>query len=59
MCRSLICSGGYHDDDEDVDRRKFEKFVQERIDIPLTDNGLYLTRTVLPQLTNALVEVGF
>ena len=53
-----MAGSGQRDDEDALDRLKFERFVQERIEIPISDNGLYLTRTVLPQLTNALAEVS-
>uniref|UniRef100_A0A1I7SUJ5 ANK_REP_REGION domain-containing protein n=2 Tax=Bursaphelenchus xylophilus TaxID=6326 RepID=A0A1I7SUJ5_BURXY len=45
------------DDMENMDRRKFEKLVEDKMDIPTSDNGLYLARTVAPVLTKALAEV--
>ncbi|CAD5214744.1 unnamed protein product [Bursaphelenchus okinawaensis] len=45
------------DDLENIDRRKFEKLVEDKMDIPTSDNGLYLARTVAPILTKALAEV--
>uniref|UniRef100_A0A0K0F5M1 ANK_REP_REGION domain-containing protein n=1 Tax=Strongyloides venezuelensis TaxID=75913 RepID=A0A0K0F5M1_STRVS len=45
------------DDDDEIDRQRYEKFMQERLDMPTSDNGLYLARTVAPVLTKALAEV--
>uniref|UniRef100_A0A915BIP8 ANK_REP_REGION domain-containing protein n=3 Tax=Parascaris univalens TaxID=6257 RepID=A0A915BIP8_PARUN len=53
---SLIDSARREEDDE-IDRRKFERLLQDKIDLPTSDNGLYLARTVAPVLTKALAEV--
>ncbi|VDK26375.1 unnamed protein product [Anisakis simplex] len=45
------------EEDDESDRHKFERLVQEKIDLPTSDNGLYLARTVAPVLTKALAEV--
>ncbi|KAI6240921.1 Ankyrin repeat and Ankyrin repeat-containing domain-containing protein [Aphelenchoides fujianensis] len=45
------------DEDEAADRHRFERLLQEKMDIPTSDNGLYLARTVAPVLTKALAEV--
>uniref|UniRef100_A0A915EIQ7 Uncharacterized protein n=1 Tax=Ditylenchus dipsaci TaxID=166011 RepID=A0A915EIQ7_9BILA len=42
---------------DDVDRNRFERLLQEKLDMPTSDNGLYLARTVAPVLTKALAEV--
>uniref|UniRef100_A0A914D337 Uncharacterized protein n=1 Tax=Acrobeloides nanus TaxID=290746 RepID=A0A914D337_9BILA len=44
-------------DDDDIDRNRFERLIQEKMDMPTSDNGLYLARTVAPVLTKALAEV--
>ncbi|KAI6235408.1 Ankyrin repeat and Ankyrin repeat-containing domain-containing protein [Aphelenchoides besseyi] len=45
------------DEEEVADRHRFERLLQEKMDIPTSDNGLYLARTVAPVLTKALAEV--
>lgn len=45
------------DESEMADRKRFERLIQEKMDIPTSDNGLYLARTVAPVLTKALAEV--
>lgn len=57
VCSSLIDSAR-RDEDDEIDRRKFERLLQDKIDLPTSDNGLYLARTVAPVLTKALAEVG-
>lgn len=42
---------------DDADRNRFERLLQEKLDMPTSDNGLYLARTVAPVLTRALAEV--
>lgn len=57
----LFSSGldsGRREDDDDTDRHRFERLLQEKMDMPTSDNGLYLARTVAPVLTKALAEVG-
>ncbi|KAH7727798.1 Protein F34D10.6 b [Aphelenchoides avenae] len=48
---------GRREDDDDTDRHRFERLLQEKMDMPTSDNGLYLARTVAPVLTKALAEV--
>lgn len=38
------------DEGEMVDQRRFERLIHEKMDIPTSDNGLYLARTVAPVL---------
>uniref|UniRef100_A0A183BUL8 ANK_REP_REGION domain-containing protein n=1 Tax=Globodera pallida TaxID=36090 RepID=A0A183BUL8_GLOPA len=45
------------DDEEDLEKRRFERLLHEKLDMPTSDNGLYLARTVAPVLTKALAEV--
>lgn len=40
-----------------ADNKRFEQLMQKKMDIPTSDNGLYLARTVAPVLTKALAEV--
>ncbi|KHN82408.1 Putative ankyrin repeat protein, partial [Toxocara canis] len=54
---SSLADSGHRDEDDENDRRKFERLVQDKIDLPTSDNGLYLARTVAPVLTKALAEV--
>lgn len=49
--------GGAGADGDGTDRRRFERLLQDKMDIPTSDNGLYLARTVAPVLTKALAEV--
>lgn len=53
---SLIDSGRNEIDDKD-DGEKFEKLIQSKLDLPTSENGLYLARTVAPVLTKALAEM--
>lgn len=48
---------GRRDDDDDINGSRFEKLLQDKLDLPTSDNGLYLARTVAPVLTKALAEV--
>uniref|UniRef100_A0A158P856 ANK_REP_REGION domain-containing protein n=1 Tax=Angiostrongylus cantonensis TaxID=6313 RepID=A0A158P856_ANGCA len=43
--------------DEDIDRHRFERIVHDRTDLPTSENGIYLARTVAPVLTKALAEI--
>ncbi|KJH52509.1 ankyrin repeat protein [Dictyocaulus viviparus] len=45
------------DDDDDTDRRRYERMVHGRTDLPTSENGIYLARTVAPALTKALAEI--
>uniref|UniRef100_A0A8R1HMB2 ANK_REP_REGION domain-containing protein n=1 Tax=Caenorhabditis japonica TaxID=281687 RepID=A0A8R1HMB2_CAEJA len=45
------------DEDESVERHRFEKTFRGKIDLPTSENGVYLARTVAPVLTKALAEV--
>ncbi|KAK6741808.1 hypothetical protein RB195_009591 [Necator americanus] len=54
---SVIDSARVHDDDDDTDRHRFERMVHGRTDLPTSENGIYLARTVAPVLTKALAEV--
>ncbi|VDM64064.1 unnamed protein product [Angiostrongylus costaricensis] len=45
-----------NEDDDDTDRRRFERMVHGRTDLPTSENGIYLARTVAPVLTKALAE---
>lgn len=45
------------DETEMADHKRFESLIQQKMDIPTSDNGLYLARTVAPVLTKALAEV--
>uniref|UniRef100_A0A914GVW4 Uncharacterized protein n=1 Tax=Globodera rostochiensis TaxID=31243 RepID=A0A914GVW4_GLORO len=45
------------DEEEDLEKRRFERLLHEKLDMPTSDNGLYLARTVAPVLTKALAEV--
>ncbi|KAL3089107.1 hypothetical protein niasHT_023571 [Heterodera trifolii] len=45
------------DEEEDMEKRRFERLLHEKLDMPTSDNGLYLARTVAPVLTKALAEV--
>ena len=61
MDSEMELDGDEHEDDLDeadvADHRRFERLIQEKMDIPTSDNGLYLARTVAPVLTKALAEV--
>jgi len=46
-----------NEENDDLDRNRFERLLQEKLDMPTSDNGLYLARTVAPVLTKALAEV--
>ncbi|PAV76297.1 hypothetical protein WR25_16953 isoform C [Diploscapter pachys] len=54
---SPVDSSRIYEDEEEVDRHKFEKMVHGRVDLPTSENGIYLARTVAPVLTKALAEV--
>ncbi|XGW18517.1 hypothetical protein V3C99_002825 [Haemonchus contortus] len=54
---SPMDSARLNDDDDDVERNRFEKMVLGRTDMPTSENGIYLARTVAPVLTKALAEV--
>ncbi|KAK0420633.1 hypothetical protein QR680_014803 [Steinernema hermaphroditum] len=54
---SSALDSGRHDEEEDYDRHRFERLMQEKMNLPTSDNGLYLARTVAPVLTKALAEV--
>uniref|UniRef100_A0A0M3HW63 ANK_REP_REGION domain-containing protein n=1 Tax=Ascaris lumbricoides TaxID=6252 RepID=A0A0M3HW63_ASCLU len=54
---SSLFDSARRDEDDEIDRRKFERLLQDKIDLPTSDNGLYLARTVAPVLTKALAEV--
>uniref|UniRef100_A0AC35TST0 ANK_REP_REGION domain-containing protein n=1 Tax=Rhabditophanes sp. KR3021 TaxID=114890 RepID=A0AC35TST0_9BILA len=55
---SVPVSARRENEDDDQDRHRYERFMQERMDgLPTSDNGLYLARTVAPILTKALAEV--
>ncbi|TKR64477.1 hypothetical protein L596_025002 [Steinernema carpocapsae] len=54
---SSILDSARHDEEEDYDRHRFERMMQEKMNLPTSDNGLYLARTVAPVLTKALAEV--
>uniref|UniRef100_A0AC34QFB3 Uncharacterized protein n=1 Tax=Panagrolaimus sp. JU765 TaxID=591449 RepID=A0AC34QFB3_9BILA len=56
LCSSLVDSGRHEDDDE-IDSNRFEKLIQDKLDLPTSENGLYLARTVAPVLTKALAEM--
>lgn len=45
-------------EEEDVIQNRFERLLQEKLDLPGSDNGIYLARTVAPVLTKALAEVN-
>lgn len=45
------------DEQDEFDRHNFEHYVSDRIELPTTENALYLARTVAPVLTKALAEV--
>ncbi|KAF1761479.1 hypothetical protein GCK72_009735 [Caenorhabditis remanei] len=45
------------DEDESIERHRFEKTFRGKIDLPTSENGVYLARTVAPVLTKALAEV--
>lgn len=47
------------DEDESLERHRFEKAFRGKIDLPTSENGVYLARTVAPVLTKALAEVRF
>jgi len=46
-------------EEEDKERSKFERLMMDKMELnmPASDNGLYLARTVAPVLTKALAEV--
>lgn len=46
-------------EEEDVIQTRFERFLQEKLDLPSSDNGIYLARTVAPILTKTLAEVSY
>ena len=54
---SVLDSARFMEDEDDVDRSKFEKMMNNRVDLPTSENGIYLARTVAPVLTKALAEV--
>ncbi|PIO71269.1 hypothetical protein TELCIR_06836 [Teladorsagia circumcincta] len=54
---SPVDSARINDDDDDVERNRFERMVLGRTDMPTSENGIYLARTVAPVLTKALAEV--
>ncbi|WKX99944.1 hypothetical protein Q1695_014649 [Nippostrongylus brasiliensis] len=45
------------EENDEMDRHRFEKMVHGRTDLPTSENGIYLARTVAPVLTKALAEV--
>ncbi|GMT20603.1 hypothetical protein PFISCL1PPCAC_11900 [Pristionchus fissidentatus] len=45
------------DEEEEVDRFRFEQLINNRVSQPTSENGIYLARTVAPVLTKALAEV--
>lgn len=57
----LVPVEGKTDDyeEEDVIQTRFERFLQEKLDLPSSDNGIYLARTVAPILTKTLAEVSY
>ncbi|KAJ1373911.1 hypothetical protein KIN20_036444 [Parelaphostrongylus tenuis] len=54
---STVDSARANEDEDDIDRRRFEHMVHGRTDLPTSENGIYLARTVAPILTKALAEV--
>ncbi|CAB3403422.1 unnamed protein product [Caenorhabditis bovis] len=58
---SFIDSARLIDDDDDdgvnVERHKIERMFRGKGDLPTSENGIYLARTVAPVLTKALAEV--
>ncbi|GMS90395.1 hypothetical protein PENTCL1PPCAC_12570, partial [Pristionchus entomophagus] len=45
------------DEEDEVDRFRFEQLINNRVSLPTSENGIYLARTVAPVLTKALAEV--
>ncbi|GMR43020.1 hypothetical protein PMAYCL1PPCAC_13215 [Pristionchus mayeri] len=45
------------DEEDEVDRFRFEQLINNRVSLPSSENGIYLARTVAPVLTKALAEV--
>ncbi|UMM24050.1 hypothetical protein L5515_004469 [Caenorhabditis briggsae] len=45
------------EDEESIGLHKLEKTMKGRIEMPTSENGVYLARTVAPVLTKALAEV--
>ncbi|CAI5445216.1 unnamed protein product [Caenorhabditis angaria] len=55
---SFVDSARFNDEeDEGIERHRFEKMFRGRIDLPTSENGIYLARTVAPVMTKALAEV--
>ncbi|CAJ0598821.1 unnamed protein product [Cylicocyclus nassatus] len=54
---SVIDSARPQEEDDEMDRHRFEKMLHGRTDLPTSENGIYLARTVAPVLTKALAEV--
>ncbi|KAK6037519.1 hypothetical protein COOONC_24977 [Cooperia oncophora] len=54
---SPVDSARLNDEDDDTERNRFERMVLGRTDMPTSENGIYLARTVAPVLTKALAEV--
>lgn len=46
------------EEEDDADRHRFERMLRGKIDLPTSENGIYLARTVAPILTKALAEVS-
>ncbi|KAL6727776.1 hypothetical protein Aduo_009624 [Ancylostoma duodenale] len=54
---SVTDSARPQEDDDELDRHRFERMLHGRTDLPTSENGIYLARTVAPVLTKALAEV--
>ncbi|CAJ0942117.1 unnamed protein product, partial [Mesorhabditis belari] len=52
-----VDSARVYEDEDEFDRHRFERMVHTRVDLPTSENGIYLARTVAPVLTKALAEV--
>ncbi|CAJ0580803.1 unnamed protein product, partial [Mesorhabditis spiculigera] len=53
-----VDSARIYEEDDEFDRHRFERMVNNnRVDLPTSENGIYLARTVAPVLTKALAEV--
>ncbi|VDO89962.1 unnamed protein product [Heligmosomoides polygyrus] len=54
---SPVDSPRVEEENDEMERYRFERMVHGRTDLPTSENGIYLARTVAPVLTKALAEV--